>query len=307
MKYCLRKNLLIGLFVLCCCSISAQETIVYSPLGDANDPSPRRYEIARIYIDVVNWNWSGTTEIDLHEKYYSAGLKKTYIVSYGYQVTPVCLLKDISGEGANHFKVTVGAEVHVAGTIKYLPIFVDLKYYSVVNVALKTNWFLTVNPSNTTQGRLYYNSSPSFITIPDFVSDGTAHISNRASETILAGNVGIGTNTPKEKLSVNGKIRAHEVKVETANWPDYVFSPSYKLPDLKETEKFIKANNHLPDIPSAAEVEKEGVNLGEMNARLLKKIEELTLYLIELKKDNEQIKIDHARQQQEINLLKNKR
>jgi hypothetical protein len=103
------------------------------------------------------------------------------------------------------------------------------------------------------------------------------------------GSIGVGTNNPAEKLSVNGKIRAKEVKVETANWPDYVFSPSYKLPDLKETEKFIKANKHLPEIPSAAEVEKDGVSLGEMNARLLKKIEELTLYIIEQNKRIEKL------------------
>jgi hypothetical protein len=98
------------------------------------------------------------------------------------------------------------------------------------------------------------------------------------------GNVGIGTTTPKEKLSVNGKIRAHEIKVETANWPDYVFGEDYQLPDLTETELHIKANGHLPGIPSAAEVKNNGIDLGDMNAKLLKKIEELTLHVIELNK-----------------------
>ncbi len=95
------------------------------------------------------------------------------------------------------------------------------------------------------------------------------------------GNLGIGTTMPQEKLSVNGKIRAKEIKVETANWPDYVFKENYRLPDLKETAEFIKANKHLPGVPSAAEAEKEGIELGEMNKILLKKIEELTLHLIE--------------------------
>jgi hypothetical protein len=115
-----------------------------------------------------------------------------------------------------------------------------------------------------------------------YLSHSTSNGSNGADFYISASkDVGIGTTTPKEKLSVNGKIRAHEIKVEIANWPDYVFSPSYKLPNLKATEQFIRANNHLPEIPSAAEVEKEGISLGEMNAKLLKKIEELTLHLIE--------------------------
>jgi hypothetical protein len=98
------------------------------------------------------------------------------------------------------------------------------------------------------------------------------------------GNIGIGTTAPKEKLSVNGKIRAHEIKVETANWPDYVFAKDYALPSLKETEKHIQEKGHLPGIPSAAEVKSSGIDLGEMNAKLLKKIEELTLYLIEQNK-----------------------
>jgi len=101
------------------------------------------------------------------------------------------------------------------------------------------------------------------------------------------GNVGIGTATPADKLSVNGRIRAQEVKVETANWPDYVFTKEYKLQSLAETETHIKEKGHLPGIPSAAEVKENGVELGEMNKKLLEKIEELTLHLIEMKKENE--------------------
>ncbi|PYF74209.1 hypothetical protein B0O44_104380 [Pedobacter nutrimenti] len=100
----------------------------------------------------------------------------------------------------------------------------------------------------------------------------------------VAGNVGIGTTTPKEKLSVNGNIRAKEIKVETANWPDYVFAKDYALPSLKETEQHIQEKGHLPGIPSAQEVKSNGVDLGELNAKLLKKIEEMTLYIIDLEK-----------------------
>ncbi|WP_333625481.1 hypothetical protein [Sphingobacterium siyangense] len=98
------------------------------------------------------------------------------------------------------------------------------------------------------------------------------------------GDIGIGTINPQEKLSVNGKIRAHEIKVETSNWPDYVFKTDYKLPTLLETEQFIKQHGHLPEVPKATEVEADGVSLGEMNKILLKKIEELTLQVIELNK-----------------------
>jgi len=99
------------------------------------------------------------------------------------------------------------------------------------------------------------------------------------------GNLGIGTNKPGEKLSVNGKIRAHEIKVETTNWPDYVFKPEYQLTSLSETEQFIKKNGHLPEIPKASEIEANGLSLGEMNKLMMKKIEELTLHLIEEDKE----------------------
>jgi hypothetical protein len=102
------------------------------------------------------------------------------------------------------------------------------------------------------------------------------------------GYIGMGTTNPTEKLSVNGKIRAKEIKVEVANWPDYVFDEDYELPGLENTEEYIRKNKHLPGIPPSKEVEEEGVSLGEMNMKLLRKIEELTLYILEQNKINQQ-------------------
>ncbi|WP_205943527.1 hypothetical protein [Pedobacter polaris] len=122
------------------------------------------------------------------------------------------------------------------------------------------------------------------------------------------GNVGIGTTTPNEKLSVNGKIRAHEIKVETANWPDYVFEDDYKIASLTELEKYIKQNKHLPEMPSAKEVEANGVELGEMVKLQQKKIEELTLHLInkdkELQTSDKRLQNVEARQKELEALLK---
>lgn len=106
---------------------------------------------------------------------------------------------------------------------------------------------------------------------------------------VPGGKVGIGTSSPDEKLTVKGKIHAQEIKIDLLSpiTPDYVFEKSYSLPDLKSVERYIKEHKHLPEIPSAKEMEANGVQLLEMNMLLLKKIEELTLYVIDLKSENE--------------------
>lgn len=118
-----------------------------------------------------------------------------------------------------------------------------------------------------------------------------------------SGNVGIGTLSPTEKLSVKGKIRAQEVNVENTSWPDFVFAKSYVLPTLVETEAHIKKYGYLPGLPSANVVKNQGVNLGEMNAKLLQKIEELTLYLIEIEKENKRRDKELILQKEEIKRL----
>ena len=101
------------------------------------------------------------------------------------------------------------------------------------------------------------------------------------------GNIGIGTTSPDEKLTVKGKIHTQEVRVDMAGplVPDYVFAEDYKLKSLQEVEDYVKENKHLPEIPSAQEIEKNGLMLAEMNMNLLKKMEEITLYMIEMKKE----------------------
>lgn len=97
------------------------------------------------------------------------------------------------------------------------------------------------------------------------------------------GNVGIGVyDTKGYRLAVGGAMIAESIMVKLqGSWPDFVFLPGYSLPKLLDLEKYIREKGHLPGIPSALEVKNEGINLGEMNAKLLKQIEELTLHLIE--------------------------
>lgn len=100
------------------------------------------------------------------------------------------------------------------------------------------------------------------------------------------GSIGIGITSPTEKLSVNGNILARKIIITKLGWSDYVFNDDYKLRPLLDVAQFIKQNKHLPDVPSAKEVEDKGIDLGDNQALLLKKIEELTLYVIELKEEN---------------------
>jgi hypothetical protein len=130
-----------------------------------------------------------------------------------------------------------------------------------------------------------------------------------ANNILFLGNdnqVGIQTNNPTADLTVNGNVligdpatvtlpgtyglyvadgiltsRVRVATVNSANWADYVFQPGYRLRPLSEVNAFISTNGHLPEVPSSAEVEKDGVDLLEMNITLLKKVEELTLYILQ--------------------------
>lgn len=120
---------------------------------------------------------------------------------------------------------------------------------------------------------------------------------NTTGRLILNGNqVTIGQITPAAgyKLSIDGKAICEELKVQLkGNWPDYVFKNDYQLRSISELKSFIEKNNHLPGIPAAAEIEKNGIELGNMQKRMMEKIEELTLYIIQLEE-----KINHMQKLQ---------
>ena len=132
-----------------------------------------------------------------------------------------------------------------------------------------------------------------------------------SQKTNFKGKVGIGTTDTKGfELGVNGKIVANKVKVTIyPNWPDFVFEKKYNLPTLTDVENHIKEKGHLKDIPSAKDVEKKGFFLGEMDAKLLQKIEELTLYTIDQQKEIEELKKQNSKidkQQTEVENQKRK-
>jgi hypothetical protein len=103
-------------------------------------------------------------------------------------------------------------------------------------------------------------------------------------------NVGVGTTNPQSKFAVNGTITAKEVKVTQTGWSDYVFAEDYRLLPLDELEAYVGTEKHLPGIPAAKEVEEKGLAVADMLTKQMQKIEELTLYLIQLKNENRELK-----------------
>lgn len=116
------------------------------------------------------------------------------------------------------------------------------------------------------------------------------------------GNVGIGTGSPDHKLDVNGTMRAKEVIVES-NWSDFVFEDDYYLRSLDEVEKHISEFGHLPDVPSAKEIQENGLGVSEAHTVMMQKIEELTLYMIDLKNENDELTRDNLAITQKLHEL----
>ena len=133
-------------------------------------------------------------------------------------------------------------------------------------------------------GYLDYNGHANFFTIGtiNYGTDIPAITIHRSS-----GRVGIGTTNPPSgfALAVNGKIKSKGVLCSVDGWADFVFEKDYTLRPLSEVEAYIADNGHLPEIPSTQEVMKSGIELPVMDAKLLQKVEELTLYLIEQQKE----------------------
>lgn len=144
------------------------------------------------------------------------------------------------------------------------------------------------------QGRLYFTPNGSSVVRgygadPLVFRNGAGNVIAKIEDN---GNMGIGTaDTKGYKLAVAGNMIAEKVtvKMQTA-WPDYVFHKDYPLPSLQELERYIRQHQHLPEIPAAAEVEENGMDVGEMNKKLLQKVEELTLYIIQQDKEMREVK-----------------
>ena len=194
----------------------------------------------------------------------------------------------------NYYSLILSDSNLGAENVRAVIINTRIEIYVRIPYNYTTLWFRQTLKANS--GHLTtFNNQPFLTSLPG----GTVVNCVEGISMQSNGRVGIGTNTPRENLEVAGAIRAAEVKVLVQSAPDFVFEPDYELRPLREVEAFIKENKHLPDIPSGARMEAEGVGLAETNMLLLKKIEELTLYMIG---QNEKIEM----LEKEIEKIKNK-
>ncbi|SHM97028.1 hypothetical protein [Flavobacterium chilense] len=290
------------------------KTSVISGLN-AEGEQARRYEIASVGYNSHHWQIGGLIIIELYQTSYGTGYER-YVVENGFLQGVnygVPAIKLIESNGIYHSgKIALGTPIDLATNVggyinKELPIFFDVRYYATyrIKITYLQEKVDVINDIN----QIKINQTPNVINIPDFASpnelnydlatSGNLKVSGTGNHYIQNGNVGIGTTNPTSKLTVAGNIASREVKVTVDAGADFVFENNYPLPSLESVDKFIKENKHLPEVASAKEMQKDGINLSEMNIKLLQKIEEMTLYMIEMKKEM-------VKQNDKISTLENK-
>jgi len=281
----------------------------------ASGTQARRFEIARVGYNSHHWQGGGIIVVELFETKYATGYEK-YFVQIGYgegtgTTSPIAYL--VESRGSNHnAKVSLGNSEDLSTSSggyvnKVIPILVDVRYYATYKA--KITYLRNKVTEVTKENQIQVIESPSPQNIADFSvstvlknninTSGNLRISGNGVHYISNGNLLIGKVAQQNsgyKLDVDGSIRANEIKINLGG-ADFVFESDYKLRSLEEVESYIKENKRLPEMASANEMSKEGANLGELNNKLLQKIEELTLYVIDLHKQIEDLKSQQNKHQ----------
>ena len=279
----------------------------------ANGSQARKFEIAAIGFNSYHWQEGGIMFIELFHNYYGTGYEK-YSIEIGHnqgaQGSPV--VKLIESQGLYHnASLELGTPYNLSSSHngyinQAIPIYININSYAHYIVKL-TYIRYRVNEI-TSLNQIKINESPTPVDIPSFKAsteiNNTLKITGSGNNYIKDGKLGIGTTSPTEKLEVAGTIRAREVKIEVNAGADYVFDKDYQLKSLPEVEQFVIENKHLPEIPSEKEMQEKGLSVNEFQIKLLKKIEELTLYVIEQDKKIESQNNQINNLQQELNTLK---
>jgi hypothetical protein len=205
-------------------------------------------------------------------------------------------------DGGERLRITSDGKLGVGTTTPQT--MLDVNGQSTFRNNVTANFGVTNRTTQMRDDGFYISRTSDGLYVSKIIADNSMHYHTRSNHMFYndgnlamviyeGAKVGIGTsqvNDANYKLFVETGIRTRKIKVDQQSWPDYVFHGTYNLRPLSEVESFIKKYQHLPDVPSAAQVTAEGIDLGDNQAVLLKKIEELTLYLIEQKKEIENLK-----------------
>ena len=223
---------------------------------------------ASINVDVTSLNYYWSTTGNIGNNGDSNFVGNVDSVRLGFRTKDIERLTILPTGNVGIGTITPTAQFHTTGTVRLAGLTSD---------STKTRVLVS-----DTSGNLYYRSASSLGGRWQY-ANGTVYDS--------ADNIAIGTSNPQGyKFAVNGTAIFTKVKVKTAStWPDYVFAKGYHLPDLQELEDYLTKYRHLPDIASEEEVQRDGIDVGDHQAALLKKVEELTLYLID---ENKQLKVE---------------
>jgi hypothetical protein len=263
-----------------------------------NDPDPGSYTLTaiatdnvgtvnsasiNIAVDPLNYFWSTTGNIATPAPGNFVGTVDSNALAFRTKNIERMRISAIGNVGIGTDSPT--AQLHTTGTVRLA---------GLTNDSTKTRVLVTDS-----SGNMFYRNASS-LTGRWLYASGTGTVYDSLD------NVAIGTSNPQGyKFAVNGTAIFTKVKVKTAGtWPDYVFEKGYGLPDLPALEKYIKANKHLPGILSAKEASERGIDVGENQATLLKKIEEMTLLLIRQDKQLTEQQAQLDSQQKEIDELK---